>query len=92
MKDLSEEYQNTPAEYGVQFTKHLDKILATSTVKVASIIWEIGHCKSPPLRLLLGSCGVLGMKDKLRGMAEEIEDWKFLYDDVEKGQKKASSS
>lgn len=41
MKDLSKEYQNTPAEYGVQFTKHLDKILATSTVKVASIIWEV---------------------------------------------------
>lgn len=41
MKSLSKEYQDTPAEYGVQFAKHLDKILASSTVKVASIIWEV---------------------------------------------------
>lgn len=81
LRDLGPQYQNTPAEYGVQFVKHLDKILATSSIKVASIIWEIGHCQNPPLRLLLGSAGIMGMKDKLRGMAEEIEDWKFLYDE-----------
>lgn len=81
LRELGPQYRNTPAEYGIQFVNHLDKILATSTVKVASIIWEIGHCQNPPLRLLMGSAGVLGMKDKLRGMAEEIEDWKFLYDE-----------
>lgn len=50
MKSLSQEYQDTPAEYGVQFAKHLDKILASSTVKVASIIWEV--CISPLLLTL----------------------------------------
>lgn len=41
MKSLSEDYKDTPAEYGEEFTKDLDKIMATSTIKIASIIWEV---------------------------------------------------
>ena len=50
----------------------------TSVVKVAELVWQLAHCSFPPLRLLLGSFAVESVRDRLRCVIEEIEDWKFL--------------
>ncbi|KAG9879440.1 hypothetical protein KCU94_g21065, partial [Aureobasidium melanogenum] len=50
----------------------------TSAVKSAELTWQLGHCSFPPLRLLLGSFAVESIRDRLRCIIEEIEDWKHL--------------
>jgi ABC-type Zn2+ transport system substrate-binding protein/surface adhesin len=50
----------------------------TSAVKAAELVWQLGHCSFPPLRLLLGSYAVESVRDRLRTIIEEIEDWKHL--------------
>lgn len=50
----------------------------TSAVKSAELVWQLGHCRYPPLRLLLGSFAVESVRDRLRSIIEEIEDWKHL--------------
>jgi NAD(P)-dependent dehydrogenase (short-subunit alcohol dehydrogenase family) len=50
----------------------------TSAIKSAELIWQLGHCSFPPLRLLLGSYAVESIRDRLRSIIEEIEDWKHL--------------
>lgn len=50
----------------------------TSAVKAAELVWQLGHCSFPPLRLLLGSFAVESVRDRLRCVTEEIEDWRFL--------------
>ncbi|KAL8788983.1 MAG: hypothetical protein Q9213_001392 [Squamulea squamosa] len=50
----------------------------TSTVRCAELIWQLGHCTYPPLRLLLGAFAVEGVRDRLRCVIEEIEEWKWL--------------
>ena len=51
----------------------------TSAVKSAELVWQLGHCKYPPLRLLLGSFAIESVRDRLRSIIEEIEDWKHLH-------------
>ncbi|KAI4230886.1 MAG: hypothetical protein LQ349_005970, partial [Xanthoria aureola] len=56
----------------------------TSTARCAEIIWQLGHCAYPPLRLLLGAFAVESMRDRLRCVIEEIEEWRWLgFDDGE---------
>lgn len=50
----------------------------TSVVKAAELVWQLGHCRYPPLRLLLGSFAVESIRDRLKSIIEEIEDWKHL--------------
>ncbi|KAH9811708.1 17-beta-hydroxysteroid dehydrogenase 14 [Teratosphaeria destructans] len=50
----------------------------TSAVKSAELVWQLGHCKYPPLRLLLGTFAIESVRDRLRSVTEEIEDWKHL--------------
>ncbi len=50
----------------------------TSAIRSAELIWQLGHCSFPPLRLLLGSYAVESIRDRLRSIIEEIEDWKHL--------------
>ena len=49
-----------------------------SAVRSAELVWQLGHCSYPPLRLLLGSYAVESIRDRLRSIIEEIEDWKHL--------------
>ncbi|KAK6607037.1 short-chain dehydrogenase [Botrytis cinerea] len=39
----------------------------------------LGHCSYPPLRLLLGSYAIESIRDRLRSIIEELEDWKHLH-------------
>ena len=50
----------------------------TSAAKAAELVWQLGHCAFPPLRLLLGTYAVESIRDRLKCITEEIEDWKHL--------------
>ena len=50
----------------------------TSAVRSAELVWQLAHCAYPPLRLLLGEYAVESVRDRLKCVTEEIEDWKFL--------------
>ncbi|CAL8584024.1 1,2-dihydroxy-3-keto-5-methylthiopentene dioxygenase [Xanthoria parietina] len=50
----------------------------TSTARCAEVVWQLGHCAYPPLRLLLGAFAVESMRDRLRCVIEEIEEWRWL--------------
>ncbi len=50
----------------------------TSAVKCAELVWQLAHCSYPPLRLLLGSYAIESIRDRLRSVTEELEDWKHL--------------
>ncbi|KAK9446789.1 uncharacterized protein V1518DRAFT_377999 [Limtongia smithiae] len=79
IKPLSNDYRGTPAEHARRMILWLSAHRATGVAKIGEIVWELAHCKNPPLRLLMGSEAVETMRDKLRQTIEEVEDWKFLY-------------
>ncbi|TKA74491.1 hypothetical protein B0A55_06451 [Friedmanniomyces simplex] len=68
-----------PAGHAGRVVQWLADRQPTSAVKSAELVWQLGHCRYPPLRLLLGSFAVESVRDRLRSIIEEIEDWKFLH-------------
>ncbi|KAL8677927.1 MAG: hypothetical protein Q9186_005679 [Xanthomendoza sp. 1 TL-2023] len=50
----------------------------TSTLRSAELIYQLAHCTHPPLRLLLGAFVVESVRDRLRCVIEEIEEWRWL--------------
>ncbi|KAK5016476.1 1,2-dihydroxy-3-keto-5-methylthiopentene dioxygenase, partial [Cryomyces antarcticus] len=69
---------NAPAGHAKRVVQWLNDRQPTSAVKSAELVWQLGHCSYPPLRLLLGSYAVESIRDRLRSIIEEIEDWKHL--------------
>lgn len=67
-----------PAGHAKRMVQWLGDKQPTSAVKAAELVWQLGHCSFPPLRLLLGSFAVESVRDRLRCVTEEIEDWRFL--------------
>ncbi|KAK5134846.1 hypothetical protein LTR08_006078 [Meristemomyces frigidus] len=67
-----------PAGHARRVVQWLGNRQPTSAVKSAELVWELGHCRYPPLRLLLGTFAVESVRDRLRSIIEEIEDWKHL--------------
>ena len=43
-----------------------------SAWKVAEVVWQLGHCKFPPLRLLLGAWAVEMVRERGRCVIEEV--------------------
>lgn len=82
-------HQNSPAGHAKRMVQWMNDNQPTSAVKSAEVVWQLGHCKYPPLRLLLGSYAVESIRDRLRSIIEEIEDWRHLSfpvaEDDEKG-------
>ncbi|KAI7431744.1 NAD(P)-binding protein [Hortaea werneckii] len=70
---------NAPAGHARRVVQWLADRQPTSAVKSAELVWQLGHCRFPPLRLLLGSFAVESVRDRLKSITEEIEDWKFLH-------------
>ena len=68
-----------PAGHAKRVLQWLADRQPTSAVKSAELVWQLGHCKYPPLRLLLGSFAIESVRDRLRSIIEEIEDWKHLH-------------
>ena len=67
-----------PAGHARRIVQWLSDRQPVSAVKGAELVWQLGHCRYPPLRLLLGSFAVESVRDRLRSVIEEIEDWKHL--------------
>ncbi|KAF7187050.1 Oxidoreductase BOA17 [Pseudocercospora fuligena] len=81
VKKPSEPYNTptSPAGHARRIVQWLSDRQPTSAVKSAELVWQLGHCRYPPLRLLLGSYAVESVRDRLRSVIEEIEDWKHLH-------------
>ncbi|KAK5167379.1 1,2-dihydroxy-3-keto-5-methylthiopentene dioxygenase [Saxophila tyrrhenica] len=81
-----------PAGHARRVVQWLADRQPTSAVKSAELVWQLGHCRYPPLRLLLGMYAVESVRDRLRSIIEEIEDWKHLHFPVaeENGKRRGS--
>lgn len=80
IKPASEPYSQatSPALHAKRMVQWLGDRQPTSAVKCAELVWQLGHCVYPPLRLLLGSYAIESIRDRLRSVTEELEDWKHL--------------
>jgi NAD(P)-dependent dehydrogenase (short-subunit alcohol dehydrogenase family) len=80
IKPTSEPYKtnSSPAAHARRMLQWLGDKQPVSAVKAAELVWQLGHCSFPPLRLLLGSYAVESIRDRLKCIIEEIEDWKHL--------------
>jgi short-subunit dehydrogenase len=74
MKPPTDAYRATtsPAQHATRMVDWLRFSQPTSAVKISKMVWELGHCKYPPLRLLLGSHAVESIRDRLRNTIEEV--------------------
>lgn len=90
VKKPSEPYDtpSAPAGHARRVVQWLIKRQPTSAVKSAELVWQLGHCRYPPLRLLLGSFAVESVRDRLKSVTEEIEDWKHLSFPVAEDERK----
>ncbi|KAH0841129.1 hypothetical protein AYO21_06618 [Fonsecaea monophora] len=70
--------KDSPAAHAQRTLQWMGANQPTSVVKAAELVWQLGHCRYPPLRLLLGSFAVDSIRDRLKSIIEEIEDWKHL--------------
>jgi NAD(P)-dependent dehydrogenase (short-subunit alcohol dehydrogenase family) len=95
IKPPSEPYAgpSAPAGHAKRMLQWLEDKQPTSAVRSAELVWQLGHCSFPPLRLLLGSYAIESVRDRLRTIIEEFEDWKHLSfsSDGEPGMKKEGS-
>ncbi|KAK4064295.1 uncharacterized protein Triagg1_9091 [Trichoderma aggressivum f. europaeum] len=80
IKPPSEPYSTStsPALHAKRMVQWLGDRQPTSAVKCAELVWQLGHCSYPPLRLLLGSYAIESIRDRMRSITEELEDWKHL--------------
>ncbi|KAF2965763.1 hypothetical protein GQX73_g7793 [Xylaria multiplex] len=80
IKPASEAYAHpsSPALHAKRMVQWLGDRQPTSAVKCAELVWQLGHCSYPPLRLVLGSYAIESIRDRLRSVTEELEDWKHL--------------
>lgn len=70
--------KSSPALHAKRMVQWLGDRQPTSAVKCAELVWQLGHCSFPPLRLLLGSYAIESIRDRLKSIIEEAEDWKHL--------------
>lgn len=80
IKPPSEHYAHvtSPALHAKRMMQWLGDRQPTSVVKCAELVWQLAHCSYPPLRLLLGSYAIESIRDRMRSVTEELEDWKHL--------------
>ncbi|RDA88984.1 hypothetical protein CP532_0713 [Ophiocordyceps camponoti-leonardi (nom. inval.)] len=80
VKPPSEGYAHStsPALHARRMVQWLGDRQPTSAVKCAELVWQLAHCSYPPLRLLLGSYAIESIRDRMRSVTEELEDWKHL--------------
>lgn len=80
IKPATEPYAQvtSPALHAKRMVQWLGDRQPTSAIKCAELVWQLAHCSYPPLRLLLGSYAIESIRDRLRSVTEELEDWKRL--------------
>lgn len=70
----SESYSTvtSPAQHARRMVQWLNDRQPVSAVKSAELVWQLGHCSFPPLRLILGSYAVESIRDRLKSITEEV--------------------
>lgn len=71
-------HSTSPALHAKRMVQWLGDRQPTSAIKCAELVWQLGHSSYPPLRLILGSYALESIRDRLRSVTEELEDWKHL--------------
>ncbi|ANB15803.1 hypothetical protein AWJ20_3447 [Sugiyamaella lignohabitans] len=56
---------------------------------LGNLVWDLAHCNNPPIRIALGRQATKTVKDKLRSVVEEVEDWKYLFEPAPRPKNKA---
>ena len=74
-KPLIKEYRGSPADHSKHLLSRSRDRQPTDPNRVAEIVWQLAHCGSPPVRMLLGTHALDTMRDKLRDMLEVLENW-----------------
>lgn len=69
---------SSPAGHYKRMALWLGDRQPTSVVKSAELCWLLGHCRYPPLRFLIGAFAVESVRDRLRWVVEEGEEWRGL--------------
>ncbi|CAJ2505952.1 Uu.00g000820.m01.CDS01 [Anthostomella pinea] len=94
IKPASDAYAHatSPALHAKRMVQWLGDRQPTSAVKCAELVWQLAHCSYPPLRLVLGSYAIESIRDRLRSVTEELEDWKHLNYPAAEDQAAAASS
>jgi NAD(P)-dependent dehydrogenase (short-subunit alcohol dehydrogenase family) len=69
---------DSPSKHAQRLLQWIGNHQPTSGAKAAELVWQLGHARYPPLRLLLGTYAVESVRDRLKSVIEEIEDWKYL--------------
>lgn len=64
--------QTAPAGHAKRIVQWFNDRQPVSAVRSAELVWQLGHCCYPPLRLLLGSYAVEIIRDLLRSIIEEV--------------------
>ena len=62
----------SPAQHSRRMVQWLNDRQPVSAVKSAELVWQLGHCSYPPLRLILGSYAVESIRDRLKSITEEV--------------------
>ena len=80
IKPPSDAYSHptSPALHAKRMVQWLGDQQPTSAVKCVELVWQLAHCSYPPLRLPLGSYAIESIRDRMRSVTEELEDWKHL--------------
>ncbi|CAK7232160.1 1,2-dihydroxy-3-keto-5-methylthiopentene dioxygenase [Sporothrix bragantina] len=80
IKPPSESYASAsaPSLHATRMVQWLGDRQPASVVQCAELVWQLAHCSFPPLRLPLGSFAIESIRDRMRSVTEEIEDWKHL--------------
>ncbi len=80
IKPPSEPYAgaSSPALHATRMVQWLGDRQPASVVQCAELVWQLAHCSFPPLRLPLGSYAIESIRDRLRSVTEELDDWKHL--------------
>jgi NAD(P)-dependent dehydrogenase (short-subunit alcohol dehydrogenase family) len=68
----------SPAQHARRMVQWLNDRQPVSAVKSAELVWQLGHCSYPPLRLILGSYAVESIRDRLKCITEEVRS-PFLH-------------
>ena len=81
VKPPSEPYAQptSPALHPNRMVQWLGDKLPPDAGKCAELVWQLAHCSDPPLRLQLGSYGIESIRDRMKSITEEFEDWKHLH-------------
>jgi len=74
VKEPSQPYsaKSSPSEHVKNAVEWMKGNEPVSVVKSAELVWQLGHCKYPPLRLNLGMFAVECIRDRLKSVLEEV--------------------